>query len=157
VTQQHEPDRTLWTGRVDAEDGAAGRRWHQVVEPVQRVALLDAGVIERGATGDAANMRVRAMDAGVHHGKAHAAARASRQRRQRQHGLVAGRAHRVDNAGGRPAPNSAANAPPAASSAAGVPDSTTRAPTRTTASSADRIRSSRCEIRMVVRPRMMRR
>jgi formiminoglutamase len=49
----HEPAADPWTGRVDAADGARGRRWHQVVRPVQQadrpgVALLglasDAGV-----------------------------------------------------------------------------------------------------------------
>ncbi len=61
MTQHHELDRTLWTGRVDAEDGAAGRRWHQVVEPVAAhpgVALVgfasDAGVSRnRGRPGAA--------------------------------------------------------------------------------------------------------
>lgn len=50
----HEPAADPWTGRVDAADGERGRRWHQVVRPVQQadrpgVALLgfasDAGVI----------------------------------------------------------------------------------------------------------------
>jgi formiminoglutamase len=49
----HEPAADPWTGRVDAADGARGRRWHQVVRPVQQadrpgLALLglasDAGV-----------------------------------------------------------------------------------------------------------------
>lgn len=49
----HEPAADPWTGRVDAADGERGRRWHQVVRPVQHadrpgVALLgfasDAGV-----------------------------------------------------------------------------------------------------------------
>jgi len=49
----HEPATNPWTGRVDAADGERGRRWHQVVQPVQQadrpgVALLgfasDAGV-----------------------------------------------------------------------------------------------------------------
>jgi formiminoglutamase len=49
----HEPAANPWTGRVDAADGERGRRWHQVVRPVQQadrtgVALLgfasDAGV-----------------------------------------------------------------------------------------------------------------
>jgi formiminoglutamase len=61
VTQHREPDRTLWSGRVDAEDGEAGRRWHQVVGPVAAhpgVALAgfasDAGVLRnRGRTGAA--------------------------------------------------------------------------------------------------------
>ena len=48
-----EPAADPWTGRVDAADGERGRRWHQVVRPVQQadrpgVALLgfasDAGV-----------------------------------------------------------------------------------------------------------------
>lgn len=50
----HETVAEPWTGRVDAADGAQGRRWHQVVRPVQQadrpgVALAgfasDAGVI----------------------------------------------------------------------------------------------------------------
>ena len=50
----HEPAADPWTGRIDAADGERGRRWHQVVRPVQQadrpgVALLgftsDAGVI----------------------------------------------------------------------------------------------------------------
>lgn len=50
----HEPAASPWTGRVDTADGERGRRWHQVVRPVQQadrpgVALLgfasDAGVI----------------------------------------------------------------------------------------------------------------
>jgi len=49
----HEPAVNPWAGRVDAADGERGRRWHQVVRPVQQadrpgVALLgfasDAGV-----------------------------------------------------------------------------------------------------------------
>jgi len=49
----HEPDVNPWTGRVDAVDGERGRRWHQVVQPVQQadrpgIALIgfasDAGV-----------------------------------------------------------------------------------------------------------------
>ncbi|MFO1406240.1 MAG: formimidoylglutamase [Steroidobacteraceae bacterium] len=51
MTQRHGAG--AWTGRVDAIDGAAGRRWHQVVQPAARgaapgVALVgfacDAGV-----------------------------------------------------------------------------------------------------------------
>jgi formiminoglutamase len=59
VTKHRELDRALWTGRVDAEDGLAGRRWHQVVEPVADApgtALIglasDAGVARnRGRAG----------------------------------------------------------------------------------------------------------
>ncbi len=49
-----EPAASPWAGRIDAADGERGRRWHQVVQPVQHadrpgVALLglasDAGVI----------------------------------------------------------------------------------------------------------------
>ncbi|RJF99352.1 formimidoylglutamase [Noviherbaspirillum saxi] len=62
----HEPaDMTRWQGRIDAEEGAAGKRWHQVVQPLapdrtgpagQGVALLgfacDAGVARNhGRTG----------------------------------------------------------------------------------------------------------
>jgi formiminoglutamase len=61
VSEAREPDRTVWTGRVDAEDGAAGRRWHQVVAPLELtpgIALLglasDAGVARnRGRRGAA--------------------------------------------------------------------------------------------------------
>ena len=61
MTGPHEPDRTLWTGRVDPEDGEAGRRWHQVVSALDvppGVALLgmasDAGVARnRGRPGAA--------------------------------------------------------------------------------------------------------
>jgi formiminoglutamase len=59
VTMHRGMDRALWTGRVDAEDGDAGRRWHEVVEPVTDVpgtALLglasDVGVTRnRGRAG----------------------------------------------------------------------------------------------------------
>lgn len=34
MTKHRGMDRALWTGRVDTEDGAAGRRWHEVIEPV---------------------------------------------------------------------------------------------------------------------------
>jgi len=61
MTQHREPDRTLWTGRVDAEDGDAGRRWHQVIAPVASVpgtALIgfasDAGVARNGGRAGAA-------------------------------------------------------------------------------------------------------
>jgi formiminoglutamase len=72
MTQHREMDGELWSGRVDAEDGERGRRWHQVVRPVgggsagvlapasaPGVALLglasDAGVMRnRGRTGAAA-------------------------------------------------------------------------------------------------------
>ena len=49
----HRTDMSMWTGRIDAADGEPGRRWHQVVRPVEAadrpgVALLgfacDAGV-----------------------------------------------------------------------------------------------------------------
>lgn len=61
MTQHRELDLTLWSGRVDAEDGMAGRRWHQVVAPVADAAgtaLLgfasDAGVSRnRGRAGAA--------------------------------------------------------------------------------------------------------
>ncbi len=59
MTKRRSLDRAVWTGRVDAEDGEAGRRWHEVIEPVADVpgtALLglasDAGVIRnRGRAG----------------------------------------------------------------------------------------------------------
>ena len=61
MSQPQAPDRTLWTGRVDPEDGDAGRRWHQVVAPLDvrpGVALMglasDAGVTRnRGRPGAA--------------------------------------------------------------------------------------------------------
>ncbi len=61
MTMHRGMDRALWTGRVDTEDGDAGRRWHQVVEPVTDVpgtALLglasDTGVTRnRGRAGAA--------------------------------------------------------------------------------------------------------
>ena len=34
MTRYRDMDRELWSGRVDAEDGERGRRWHQVVRPV---------------------------------------------------------------------------------------------------------------------------
>lgn len=34
MTTYRDMDRDLWSGRVDAEDGERGRRWHQVVRPV---------------------------------------------------------------------------------------------------------------------------
>jgi len=49
----HRSDMSVWTGRADTADGESGRRWHQVVRPVEAadgpgVALLgfacDAGV-----------------------------------------------------------------------------------------------------------------
>lgn len=56
------PDMTLWKGRVDAAEGVLGRRWHQIVQPLQGavspggVALIgfacDAGVARNhGRTG----------------------------------------------------------------------------------------------------------
>lgn len=71
MTTYRAMDRDLWSGRVDAEDGERGQRWHQVVQPVvdggagsvapasaPGVALLglasDAGVSRnRGRTGAA--------------------------------------------------------------------------------------------------------
>ena len=62
MTQHREMDRAVWSGRVDAEDGDRGWRWHQVVRPVAAdrpgVALLgfasDAGVSRnRGRPGAA--------------------------------------------------------------------------------------------------------
>ncbi len=74
--------RAAWSGRVDAEDGEAGRRWHQVVRArdtaAARVALIgfacDAGVVRnQGRPGAAsgplalrqalANLPVHALDA----------------------------------------------------------------------------------------------
>lgn len=53
------PDHGIWTGRVDPEDGSAGRRWHQVVAALDvtpGIALVgfasDAGVVRnRGRPG----------------------------------------------------------------------------------------------------------
>ena len=43
-------DMSAWHGRIDAEDGDAGRRWHQCIVPVDSslragVALLGAALI----------------------------------------------------------------------------------------------------------------
>lgn len=56
-----DPDMTLWRGRVDATEGEAGKRWHQVVTPLanatgEGIALIgfacDAGVARNhGRTG----------------------------------------------------------------------------------------------------------
>ncbi|KRB84910.1 formimidoylglutamase [Noviherbaspirillum sp. Root189] len=34
----HSPDMTRWQGRVDAEEGVGGRRWHQIVKPLSPLA-----------------------------------------------------------------------------------------------------------------------
>jgi len=67
MTASSEPAANPWSGRVDAMDGERGRRWHQVVRPVQSadrpgVALLgfasDAGVSRNhGRPGAAAGPR----------------------------------------------------------------------------------------------------
>jgi formiminoglutamase len=61
MTRHREMDRKLWTGRVDAEDGDRGRRWHQAVRPV---AAATAGV---AAPADPAGVALLglASDAGV--------------------------------------------------------------------------------------------
>jgi formiminoglutamase len=61
MTRHREMDRKLWTGRVDAEDGDRGRRWHQAVRPV---AAAPAGV---AAPADPAGVALLglASDAGV--------------------------------------------------------------------------------------------
>lgn len=53
------PDMTLWKGRIDEAEGPAGRRWHQVVQPLSADAAQ--GVVLTGF----------ACDAGVHrnHGR----------------------------------------------------------------------------------------
>jgi formiminoglutamase len=61
MTKHRGMDRALWTGRIDTEDGAAGRRWHQVIEPVAEASgttliglASDAGVTRnRGRAGAA--------------------------------------------------------------------------------------------------------
>lgn len=76
-------DRKLWSGRVDAAEGARARRWHQVVQPLQPglapgVALLgfacDAGVRRnQGRPGAAAGpAAIRGMAAALAwHGDGH--------------------------------------------------------------------------------------
>jgi formiminoglutamase len=44
-------DMSDWRGRVDAVDGDAGRRWHQVVRPAS--AATNAGVALLGLASDA--------------------------------------------------------------------------------------------------------
>jgi formiminoglutamase len=73
------PDRTLWQGRVDAEDGAAGLRWHQRVqfeEPsAPAIGLLgfpcDLGVRRNrgrpGAAGGPAALRAAMANLAWHH------------------------------------------------------------------------------------------
>jgi formiminoglutamase len=58
MTTHREMNRELWSGRVDAEDGERGRRWHQVVQPISGdvtgVVALDApGAALLGFAGDA--------------------------------------------------------------------------------------------------------
>lgn len=61
MTRYREMDPELWTGRVDAEDGERGRRWHQVVRPV---AVATANTV--AATGPAGVALLGlASDAGV--------------------------------------------------------------------------------------------
>jgi len=66
-------DLTAWQGRIDAVDGDAGRRWHQVVEP-----------LGRDATGAGTVLLGFACDAGVarNHGRTGAAAGPQAVRRQ---------------------------------------------------------------------------
>jgi formiminoglutamase len=65
MTRHREMDRELWTGRVDAQDGERGRRWHQVVRPVaaetaNTAAMTDpAGVALLGLASDAGVSRNR--------------------------------------------------------------------------------------------------
>jgi formiminoglutamase len=65
MTRHREMDRELWTGRVDAEDGERGRRWHQVVRPVAAAtastaaATGPAGVALLGLASDAGVTRNR--------------------------------------------------------------------------------------------------
>ena len=47
----HRTDMSVWTGRVDAADGESGRRWHQVVRPVE--AADGPGVVLLGFACDA--------------------------------------------------------------------------------------------------------
>jgi formiminoglutamase len=47
----HEPDTNPWHGRVDAVDGDAGRRWHQVVRPFDQATR--PGVVLCGLASDA--------------------------------------------------------------------------------------------------------
>jgi formiminoglutamase len=65
MTTFREMDRTLWSGRVDDEDGERGRRWHQVVRPVAPAtanavaATGPAGVALLGLASDAGVSRNR--------------------------------------------------------------------------------------------------
>jgi len=61
MTRHRDMDRELWSGRVDAEDGERGRRWHQVVRPVA------AATTNVAATTDPAGVALLglASDAGV--------------------------------------------------------------------------------------------
>ena len=48
---QHDDTTNPWHGRVDAVDGAAGRRWHQVVQPLDQA--THPGVVLCGLASDA--------------------------------------------------------------------------------------------------------
>ena len=48
---QHDDTANPWQGRVDALDGAAGRRWHQVVQPLDQA--TQPGVALCGLASDA--------------------------------------------------------------------------------------------------------
>lgn len=73
MTIRTDIDLSAWQGRIDAVDGAAGRRWHQVVQPVG-AGSSDAGIVLLGF----------ACDAGVarNHGRVGAAAGPQALRRQ---------------------------------------------------------------------------
>jgi len=70
MTTYREMNRELWTGRVDAEDGERGRRWHQVVQPFSGGA---GGLLPASAPG--VSLLGFASDAGVrrNHGRPGAA------------------------------------------------------------------------------------
>ncbi|TYZ46137.1 formimidoylglutamase, partial [Ralstonia solanacearum] len=44
MTMHTEADPTVWQGRVDAEEGALGQRWHQVVRSADAASPLNGAV-----------------------------------------------------------------------------------------------------------------
>ncbi|MGD7479594.1 formimidoylglutamase, partial [Ralstonia pseudosolanacearum] len=48
-----EADPTVWQGRVDAEEGALGQRWHQVVRSADAASPLNGAVALAGFACDA--------------------------------------------------------------------------------------------------------
>ncbi|TYZ53384.1 formimidoylglutamase, partial [Ralstonia solanacearum] len=48
MTMRTEADPTVWQGRVDAEEGVLGHRWHQVVRGADAASPLTGGVALAG-------------------------------------------------------------------------------------------------------------